>query len=416
MDNQFASMVSTPSTRITPALWSPLTFGVAGAVLIGLVALFAPNLGAAMLVIAVGCLIAAVVGLVSLAFAPANKRRTWLQAAVVLVVVGVVALLASNPAYGFAIASAKARGDYASAITAERAAGAAPPYSATLAQTYLDWATAEMKAQAYQGAVDHLQYVAQKFPTTQQAAQANAQLPAAHLAWAQYASAHNDPVAAGQQYSALLTQFPSSTAASQAHDAMPAAFLALGDALYKAQYYEDAYNAYQLITKNFPQSAQAQQAHTATAVVLGDWSQKLSASHLYGDAAQHYLDLATNYSDTTQGQLAKKLLTQGVQVIGRLFKADGTTPAMPGTTLRLSSKWTVNNDGSYSANGIQFFARTDANGYFVFTNIPAGQYLLEWHSFTGPYLTIFNNGKPVEIASVIPLQPTMLTPVVSDQK
>lgn len=416
MDNHYSTLVSAPSARNFPAQWSPVTLGVAGAVLIGLSALFAPNLGAAMIVIAIGCLVVALVSLGSLAFDQQNKRRNWLLAAIVLVGVGGVAFLVSSPAYNYSIANAKSRGDFAGAITAERAAGEAPPYSADLAQTYLDWANAEMNAHAYQGAIDHLNYVAQKFPTTEQAAKANAQLPGAHLAWAQYATAQSDPVVAGQQYSALLTLFPSSAEAGQAHAAMPAAFLALGDALYKAHFYEEAYNAYQLITKNFPQSAQASQAHIATALVLGEWAQKLTDSHLYSDASQHYTDLAANYGDTTQGQQAKKLLTQGVQVIGRLFKADGSSPAMPGTTLRLSSKWTVNTDGSYSATGNQYFARTDANGYFVFTSIPAGQYLLEWHSFTGPYLTIFTNGKPAEIAAVIPLQPTMLAPVVSDQK
>ncbi len=220
---------------------------------------------------------------------------------------------------------------------------------------------------------------------------------------------------AAQEYTILLSQYPTSDAAGQAHTAAPATFLAAGDAYYQAEHYQDAYNAYQTIIKDFAQSPEAKQAHAQTAKVLWDWAQKLSAAHIYDQAAQHYQDLVNNYADTAQGKQAKALLDKGVSVVGRLFQADGKTPVLTHTTVRLSSSYTVQN-GFYSASGRQYYADTDENGYFDFPNVTPGRYLLEWRDTGGLFYTLIKDNKAVILVSVSPLQPVEMAPITTQEK
>lgn len=421
MDNNSSAastmVLSSVSARTLPAWLTPVAFGVVGLALVGVVGMIAPNLGAAAIAIGIASFVVAAVGLVFLAL-DKSFRLQWAITALALAAIGAGALLGNGAAYGIAIAQATGQGNYGTAVTDLKATGKAPPFSTDLAQTYLDWANAEVKANAFAAAVTHFSYVAQNFPTLPQAAKAQAALPATYLSWAQYATAQNDPITAGQAYQVLLAQYATSSAATTAHSLAPAAYLAWGDAEFKATYYAQAYTVYTLITKGFPKDTLATTAHGSAAKVLAAWAQSLTKAHLFNDASVHFTDLAKNYGDTPEGQSAQKLLTQGVQVIGRLLRSDGQTPILPFTTVRLSTVWNVptGNPANYSVGGQQYLADTDANGYFVFPSVPSGQYLLEWRSTIGPYETLFNGDTPLEIVTIRPLDAPTLPPIITNQK
>jgi tetratricopeptide (TPR) repeat protein len=417
MDNNSSvvpTMLLTAVKRPLPSWVTPTTFAVAGLALVAVVAIASPNFGVAAIAAGIVSLIVAVVAVIFLVV-DQPARSQWMVTAIVLAALGIIALLGNGAAYQVAISQAEAHQNYGAAVSELKATGKVPPYSTDLANAYLDWANTEIAAHAYSQAVAHFTYVAQQFPTLPQAATAQAALPGAYLAWAQYASAHNDPITAGENYQILLTQYASSPEASTALSAAPAAYLAWGDAEAQAKYYDQAYTAYSLIAKNFPKSAQATAAHQKAAQVLSDWATALTQAHRYAEAAVHYNDLAKNYADTTPGKAAIKLLQQGVPVIGRLFKADGKTPVLAYTTVRLSSSWNVAG-GSYTVSGTQYYIDTDANGYFDFPSIPSGQYLLEWRTTTGPFQTFFNGTTPLEVITVHPLETVELPPITTTQK
>jgi len=413
-------VVSVPSTRNVPSWLTPTTFTIGGAVVIALAAILAPNFGLAAIVAGIACFVVAILAIIFLLTTPVRDQRVQLGVTTaVLVVIGALAVLSNGAAYQYAITRDKANGDYAGAATAQRALGQKPPYSTDLANTYLDWANAEIQANAFASATDHLNYITTNFPTLPQAATAQMRLPETYLQWGQFATSRNDSITAGQAYESLLTRFASSAAASQAASTAPAAFLAWGDAAFAAQHNDDAVTAYQLITKYYPKSAEATKAHAQSAKALAASSKQLADAHRYGEAYDQYTLLAKSYSDTPEGTAAKKLLTQGVQLIGRLLKADGQTAVIPFTTVRLSSKWTVTGSGanlSYVAGGTQYYAGTDANGYFVFPSVPSGPYLLEWRNPTGVFLTFFNGATPLSIVTLRPLENQTLPTIVTDFK
>ncbi len=416
MSNQPVTATATApaSTDTRFAWWSPLTFGLISAIVLGLVALLMTNLGAAVFAVGIAAFALAAIGVAALALGGSANYLRWGIAVVALIAVGVVGVLAANPAYHAAIALARSNGNYATAVSEERAIGEAPPYSQDLAQTYLDWAKAEIGEHAFAPAVDHLTYVAAQFPTLPQAATASAQLPDVHLTWARFASQHNDAITAGQQYQIVLTTYASSTAASQARGEAAPVLLAWGQQLMRAGYYQDAFTAFSLILKDFAASPQATQAHALAAQDELTLAQAETAAHRYDLAAQSYQNLAANFGGTSQGQQANKILSQGVEVIGRLFRTDGKTPAVMHTTVRLSSQWTLSN-GVYFASGRQYYADTDANGYFAFLDVVPGQYLLEWHNTSGVYETLVNGNTFTAVISVLPLQPRVLAPIVTDE-
>ncbi len=398
-----------------PAWLTPFTFSLGCVAVVGLAAILSPSLG---LGVTIGGFVAFVLAAATVALmimGDATDRLKWGGAALALILVGVAGLLSSNAAYHFSVSQEENNHAYDAAVRDLQLLGDKPPYSTDLAQAYLDWGTQEANEHAYQSATDHLTYVVKNFPTLHQADVAENQLPGVYLAWAQYASSQQDPVTAAQEYTILLSQYPTSDAAGQAHTAAPATFLAAGDAYYQAEHYQDAYNAYQTIIKDFAQSPEAKQAHAQTAKVLWDWAQKLSAAHIYDQAAQHYQDLVNNYADTAQGKQAKALLDKGVSVVGRLFQADGKTPVLTHTTVRLSSSYTVQN-GFYSASGRQYYADTDENGYFDFPNVTPGRYLLEWRDTGGLFYTLIKDNKAVILVSVSPLQPVEMAPITTQEK
>jgi tetratricopeptide (TPR) repeat protein len=420
MKDQASTLILPKAKVIADALPSSITppvYGLISIVLLGIVAMLSPNFGVAAIAAGIAAFIVAAGAIVFLVLDKTGANRTkWALAAGMLVVLAFIGLGGSGGAYQFTIARAEAQGNYGMAISALQATGQKAPYSTALAQAYLDWGRAEISQHAYAAAVTHLTYLAQSFPTLPQAATALALLPGVHLSWAQYATQQNDPVTAGEQYQILLTRFASSPEAAQAHSAMPGAFLKWGDAEQQAGYYDVAYTAYQLIAQNFPQSAEAPQAHQHAAADLLAWADALTKAHLYGDASIHFTDLAKNYGDTPQGQTAQALLAKGVTVIGRLVRADGKTPVVPYTTVRLSSAWTVSS-GTYTAGGQQYYADTDAHGYFEFPSVPPGQYLLEWRSLdSGAFLTLFNGTTPLEIITIRPLESPILPVITTDQK
>ncbi len=408
-------MVAPPQARALAGWLTPQNYGVISLAVVGVVALLSPNFGVAAIAGGITSLVVAVGALVFLALDKERAARVmWAVAAVVLVIVGALGLVGNTAAFQLSIAQDESSGNYSGAIAALRSIGKAPPYSSDLAQAYLDWAQQEVKEKAFAGAVTHLNYVVQNFPTLPQAADAQNRLPGVYLAWAQYATQQNDPVTAGQQYAILLTQYASSPEAAQAHDAAGPAFLAWGNAEQQAKYYDVAYTAYQLVAHYFPKSTEAAEAHRQAATDLLAWAQALTAAHRYADAAVHYTDLAKNYADTPEGKTAQGILNKGVQLIGRLLRANGVKPVMPFTTVRLSSQWTVSN-GSYVVGGQQYYADTDSNGYFVFPSVPAGQYLLEWRSTSGPFLTLFNGTTPLDVVTLRPLQNLTLPPIITNQ-
>ena len=421
MDNNSSAastmVLSSVTTRTLPAWLTPVAFGVVGLVLMGLVGLISPNLGAAAIAIGIASFVIAAIGLVFLAL-DKSFRSQWAITALILAAIGAVALLGNGAAYGFTIAQSERQGNYGAAVTELKAIGKAPPFSTDLAQVYLDWANAEVQTKAFAAAVTHFSYVAQNFQTLPQAAKAQAALPGTYLSWAKYATAQNDPITAGQEYQVLLTQYAASPEATTAHGLAPAAYLAWGDAEFKANYYAQAYTAYTLISKGFPKDALAATAHTSAAKVLAAWAQSLTTAHLFSDASVHFTDLAKNYADTPEGKNAQKLLTQGVQIIGRLLRSDGTTPIIASTTVRLSTVWNVpaGSPSNYSVSGQQYVADTDANGYFVFPSVPSGQYLLEWRSTLGPYETLFNGDTPLEIVTIHPLDAPTLPAITTNEK
>jgi tetratricopeptide (TPR) repeat protein len=394
--------------------WSPLTFGLAAVVVLGIVALFMPNLGAMALAVGIGAFVLAVIGVITLVTSGSRDYGSWGVAVAVLVVVGVLGVLLSSPAYHAGIALAESSGNYAQAVQDEQAIGDKPPYSQDLAQTYLDWAQAEVNEHAFSQAIDHLSYVVAQFPTLPQAEQAQIRRPTAYLAWARFALTQHDDFTAGQAYNTLLTTYAGSSAASQAKQEAAPTLLAWGQQLQQGKFYQDAYNAFLLIDKDFPNASQASQAHQLAAQDDLAWAQALTAAHRYDLAAQRYQDLATNFGDTSQGAQAQKVLNQGVVLIGRLFRKDGHTPVVLHTTVRISSSWAVESNGVYTVAGRQYLADTDSNGYFEFPSVPAGQYLLEWRNTTGIYETFANGTQPSAIVTVLPLEPLVLAPITTD--
>lgn len=403
-----------PGGRRLPDWWTPLMCGLCAALLLGAVGLVSSGLGSTVNNLGIVAAIAALAPAVSLFLADRRTRGRWLALTIVLLAVGAAGILSASAAYRFQIAQAEAHGAYPTAINDLRALGARPPYAQDLAQAYLDWAAAEASAHVYDSAVTHLTYVATQFPTTPQAATAGARLPDVHLAWARYAAAQHDPITAGQQYQIVLSAYPTSTAAQPAGAEAPAAYLAWGEALAQAKFYANADTAFQLIITGYPQNAVFGQARQQDAQALLAWAQQLTTAGDYDQAATLYQRLVTDFADTPPGQQAQAAIKQGVQVTGRLLKADGKTPALAGTTVRLSSKWSVAN-GSYAVSGQQYVADTDANGYFVFPSVPPGQYLLEWRSTTGIFQTTFNGTTPTLLVTVSPLNAITLAPVTSNQ-
>lgn len=417
--SQASTVVLSVAPRTLPRWLTPVSYGVFSLVAIGVIAALMPNFGVAAIGGGIAAFVVAAGAIVFLVMDHTpGARLPWGALSAVLIVVAVLSLLGSGAAYQLAISRAEAQGNYSAAISELQATGQKPPYSTSLADAYLNWGKAEIQQHAFAGAVTHLTDCAQNFPTLPEAAQASSMLPSVHLMWAQYATQQNDPVTAGQQYQILLTQYGTSPDAGQAHDSMATAFIAWGNAEQQAGYYDIAYTAYQLVLTNFPKTSQATQAHTSAATTLLAWATALTQAHRYGEAAVHYTDLAKNYADTPEGKKAIAILAKGVQLVGRLFKADGTSPVIPYTTVRLSSAWTISGSGAaltYSVSGQQYYADTDSKGYFDFPSVPPGQYLLEWRSTTGPFLTLFNNNKPLELVTLRPLQALLLPPIVTNQ-
>jgi tetratricopeptide (TPR) repeat protein len=421
MDNrsQASTVVLAVPPRTLPGWVTPVSYGVFSLVAIGAVAALMPNFGVAAIGGGIAAFVVAAGAIVLLVMDHTpGSRLLWGALSALLIVVALVGVLGSGAGYQFAISRAEAQGNYGAAIGELQATGQKPPYSSSLADAYLNWGKAEIQQHAFAGAVTHLTYCAQNFPTLPEAAQASAMLPGVHLSWAQFATQNNDPVTAGQQYQILLTQYATSPEAGQAHDSMATAFLAWGDAEQKAGYYDIAYAAYQLVLTDFAKTPQATQAHASAATTLLAWATALTQAHRYGEAAIHYTDLAKNYADTPEGKKAISILAKGVQLVGRLFRKNGTSPVIPYTTVRLSSAWTVSGSGSsftYSVSGQQYYADTDGHGYFDFPSVPPGQYLLEWRNTNGLFETLFNNNKPLELVTLRPLQALLLPPIVTNE-
>jgi tetratricopeptide (TPR) repeat protein len=410
-----ASPSGSPSRQL-PEWLSPASAGIAGLVIAGIIGLLSPNFGAGAIFAGLACLVFAALSLGLIAINRDRAARIgYIVTASILAVLGIVALLANSAAYQYSITRAEAQGNYQSAIKLMTSANQSPPYSTSLAEAYLNWGDAELSAKAYDQAEKHLLYVVQNFPTLTQAAQANGKLPGLILTWARYAVNQNDTITAGQQYDLLVTKYAQSSEAASASTEAPPAFLAWGDSLAAKGFYADAYKAYQLIEKMYPKNAVATTEHAHAATCLSNWAKALSDAHRYNEAGPLYTTLAKSYGDTAEGKQAQKLLNQGVQVIGRLLKADGATPVLAYTTVRLSSQWTVTGN-TYSAGGNQFLADTDANGYFEFPAVPAGQYLLEWRSTSGPFLTLSDGSKLLEIITVQPLQNLELPIIITNSK
>lgn len=412
------SSLSSPSSPSKLPNWlSPIIFGIISIVVIGVTLIASPDLGTGFIVGGIITFVCAVISIILLALDSSTQRLAWGIAAGILALAGIIGLVGSGSAYRYQINLAEQYGAYNVAAADLTKINEKPPYSQELAKTYLDWAKAEIKANSYPSAIDHLTYLIKEFPTLPQAAQAKTLLPQAHLAYAEYALKQKDPIIAGQEYTIVLTQFTSAPEATKANAEAAAALLAQGDAYYANHYYKEANDSYQYVIKNFAKAPEAAQAHKQAAINLLEWAQKLTDAKQLGDASQHYQDLATNYTDTDQGQQAKKLLTSGVSITGRLFRSDSKTPVYLHTTVRISTKWSIDSGGAiYIASGTQYFADTDSNGYYQFPSIPAGQYLLEWRSTTGAFQTFLNGATPTEIITVPTLQALVLPAITTDQK
>ncbi len=398
-----------------PSWLNPQAFGLGSVVLLGIVALFSPGLGRAAMDIGIAALVLALVALVLFLRSATSARRAWGLAALALVVVGALGLVSINGADHLQASQAEAHHAYATAVGDLKSLGDAPPHSQELAQVYVDWGKYDVAHHAYADAIDQFTYVAKKFPTTPQAATANAQLPTTYLAWAEYATAQKDVVDAGKSYLIVLQQYMTSTAAEKAFSEAPAPIVAYAAALHDGHFYSDAYTTYQFLLKTFPNNSTATAARPAAAQNLYDWAQALTQAGVYDQAALHYQDLIANFGDTPAGQKAATTAAKGTRVQGQLLKADGKTPVYADTTVRISSKWMVQN-GVYVASGSQYLANTDSNGYFVFPNVPPGQYMFEWRGPTGVFETPYNGTTPTDLITVYPVTTPQLAPIISDQK
>lgn len=392
----------------------PIPFTIGGILLIGLIALFGNTIRTGFIIGSIVAAIVAIVGFLT-SLRKSTERMHWLLAGGGFALLAIIFITTATPVYRLQVNQAEHSGHYQFAADGLTTLGDSPPYSKDLAQTYLDWGNHEIKNDMFQSGFDHLTYVATKFPTLVQSAQAKAALPNALLSWAQYAAGHTDPVTAGKEYIQLFTQYDGTPAAISARASASAAILAMGDTQMQAGYYPEAYASYQFIQTHFPQSSVAGQAHAQTAKDLLTWAQKLANAQRFSDASKEYQLLVTSFADTPEGQSAQQMLSQGVSVTGQMLKSDGKNPVFAYTTIRLSSSWNVAS-GTYTASGQQYFADTDSNGYFQFPHIPAGQYLVEWRSVQGPFDTLISGGKPTLVITVNPLQPLVLPAITTDQK
>lgn len=423
-DAPSASLIAADDSRVLSApvprggffaRFTPGIYALASALAIGIIALLASGLGQAVMLVGIASGALGLGAVVALVRGQGRQWPQWLLVGLALLALGVGGILGSNGATRLQVDLATAHGDYAAAVADLGQLGERPPHSQRLARTYLDWAQAEVKADAFAPAVDHLTTVATGFPTLPQAATAGSLLPEVYLHWAMYATTHHDPVQAGQAYQVILTHYAASPAAETAHAQAAATYLAWATALHDAHYYADADAVYQQIFTGFPQAPEATLARSPAAQNLLDWAQQLITAGIFDQAAQRFQELQQHYADTPAGKQALTLLNQGVRVTGQLLKADGKTPVHADTTVRLSSQWTVGATGIYQAHGQHYLANTDINGMFAFPAIPPGQYLLEWRGPTGEYRTLFQQGQPQLLIVVTAVHPPVLAAITTDQ-
>ena len=395
------------------SFWSPFSFVTISVLLAGIFMLVMPNMQVAFIVGGIALLVFSVAGVVSLIGEQAAGRRNWIISTVAIAVIGVSLLALNEPAYRAQISYAESHNNYSVAVNGLVNLGYKPPFSKTLATAYLNWGISLVNAHNYSAGIQELLYTENNFPTLPQAAQAKNTIPQAMLSYAEYAYAHGDAITAGQQYTSLIENFSSYPAAATALSEGAPAILGEANAYAQKNYYQESYNAYAVLLKYFGKSSEAAQSESLAPQVLLTWAQKLIASQNYGPASQEYQVLAAQFPSTPQGKQAATFLANGVSVTGQLVLASGK-PLPAYVNVRLSSQWTAPSSagGSYQTSGQQYYADTNANGYFKFLDIPPGKYLLEWRSTQGYYNTLLNGTTFSLIITVDPVAPTYL-PVIT---
>ncbi len=426
-DRVTARMPPLDKHRTTRPWRGPRRYLLAAIFVVGLTALVEPDLGAAITTLGGVALGLGTIPWLATRGQPWPVRSRWAVVGTLLMVLGVTGFAGSMPAYRLSIRLARVSGGNAIVVAGLRHLGETPPYSQELASAYVQWAQQETRQGNYAAAVDHLDYVETAFPTLPQAELAREQLPDTLLAWAKVAQARGDTIRAGEEYLLLLTRYNAFPAAALAY-AQDAAGSGPSSALFgwaalahAAHDYSTSDMIYNQLLQLFPQSDIALRAFDLAATNQFDWAQALNAAGLFDIAAQHYLIVLDTYSDTIAATEARIALSHGVSVVGYLLQSNGVSPVMAMTTVRLSSQYsvlgttTVGAMGTYTVGGNQFLADTNANGAFVFTDVPPGVYLFEWRDTQGVYHTRFTGSVPALVVTVRTTPVFINTPIISDQ-
>ena len=290
------------------------------------------------------------------------------------------------------------------AISEYQAAGEAPPASANLARTYVEWGEALSSQKQYGSAVEKFSLVLRQYPQAAvQFGRARGDLVAAYLAWAASASQRQDYASATAHYDALLALSycdPTCQTLAQPKDAT--AYDRLAEQQLARQQYAPAVAAFKTLTTRFASSPEAQQVHADYAQALwGLGQQQLHTT--CANAIPTYQQLAKQFADTNQGQQAATALKQPVQARGRFTQSVPAAPFTPAAFL--VQGLTV---------GIQQFqfppllrsapsAPINSDGSFAFTSVPPGTYELVWSSDALHFYYAFNGNQVLYTAQIGPL-------------
>ncbi len=339
-------------------------------------------------------------------------RRRWLLLASGLALVGIIGMALSPTLHTQQGHALEGQGNYQRAIEEYTAGGEHSPDGQNTARSYLEWGQHNLRDQAYEQAVQHLEAAAETYHATPAASQAREPLGTALLQWGRQLAVEQRYGQAVQQFEHLRTHYADTQAAQEALDTQdePAAYYAWGQQLQTNGQFQDALTQFQAVIKLFADSSYAAMAYDEAASDLYAWGQALTAQGKYTQAIAAYQQAIAHYSNAPAAKEAQQALNAPQPVHGRLLFSSG--PPDGKVLIRLSSSWSANANG-YVQGGQVYEVRTDANGNFTFPSVALGRYLVDWQQGT-VFTTILHQGtyNPVYIATVEPLRGTDLGDVL----
>jgi len=400
---------------LRPAPWA---LGIGGAIAFIVLAVTAPSWGSlatrdGMTLLAVGACAALLILLLRKSQQHWVRRRWPLITALVLVV-GLLGVTLAPTIHTLQAHTLENQGNYQRAIDEYIASGEHSPDGQDIARCYLEWGQRDLRQQDYAAAVTHLGTATETFHTTMAASQAREPMGQALLKWGRELIEEQHYAQAIEQFARLRTHYADTTAEQAAQDNQdePAAYYAWAQGLEANQQFQDALTQFQTIGRLFPASSYTTLAYDAAASDLYAWGQAQIQLMRYTDATATYQRLIKQYGNAPAAQQAQQDLNAPQPVKGRLLFASG--PPDANVIVRLSSSWETG-PNSYVQGGYVYEAHTDPNGFFTFSSVPLGNYLIDWQQGVG-FTTLLHPGtyNPVYLANVESLHGTDLGDIQVD--